>query len=133
MVFGQFVVDEGLHIAPEDIDAEIERLSALMGGNDQAELFKGFLSTPQSRTSILNDLVSAKATDQLAAIARGENPPKGSAQSEAAEDAESDVEAAADTDAEPVDAVAETPDTDAPAAEADVEEAVEPAESDETA
>ena len=126
LVFGQFVVDEGLHIASEDIDAEIERLSALMGGSDQAELFKGFLSTPQSRTSILNDLVSAKATDQLAAIARGENPPKGSAQSEA-------VEAEASADAEPEAAVAELPEEDAPAAEATVEEAVEPAESDETA
>jgi trigger factor len=76
LALGQLVQDEELAASDEDLEAEIDRMSSLLGG-DQAGKFRQFLTTEQSRMNIANRVASDRALARLVAIAKGENPPKG--------------------------------------------------------
>ncbi len=47
----------------------------VFGSDEQAAQFRQFFSTPQSRLNIQTDLLTNRAMERLAAIAKGENPP----------------------------------------------------------
>ena len=59
-------------MTPEEIDAEIERLSSPL--KDQAESLRKLLDTPTSRRRIELDLLTDKAVRRLADMARGRTP-----------------------------------------------------------
>jgi trigger factor len=79
LALSELVRQEQLDASDEDIDSEIDRIVASIGG-EQSSRFRQFLSTQQSRTNIGADLVTSRAMERLAAIAKGENPPIGAAQ-----------------------------------------------------
>jgi trigger factor len=81
LALGELVRQEQLDASDEDIDSEIDRIVASIGG-EQSSRFRQFLSTQQSRTNIGADLITSRAMERLAAIAKGENPPIGTAQAE---------------------------------------------------
>jgi trigger factor len=72
LVLGKVVEVEGLTVAPEEIDAEIDRLSSPL--KDQADNLRKLLDTPASRHRIELDLLTDKAVRRLADIARGRAP-----------------------------------------------------------
>ncbi|HET7010814.1 MAG TPA: trigger factor [Anaerolineales bacterium] len=74
LVLGKVVEAEGLAVTPEDIDAEIERMSAPL--KERADGLKKLLDTPTSRHRIELDLLTDKAVRRLADIARGRAPEK---------------------------------------------------------
>jgi FKBP-type peptidyl-prolyl cis-trans isomerase (trigger factor) len=72
LVLGKVVEVEGLTVAPEEIDAKIDRLSSPL--KDQADNLRKLLDTPASRHRIELDLLTDKAVRRLADIARGRAP-----------------------------------------------------------
>jgi trigger factor len=118
LALGELVRREQLDASDEDIDSEIDRIVASIGG-EQSSRFRQFLSTQQSRTNIGADLVTSRAMERLAAIAKGENPPIGAAQ--AAETA------ATEAAEEPAPAAEATGEADLPAEAAESLEPIEPA------
>ena len=97
---GELVRREELGVTPEDVEAEIDRISQMWGGED-ASRFRQYLATDQSRNNISNQLVSDRVLGRLVAIAKGENPPVGPDQ----------PEPAAESQAEPAGAAEDTEDT----------------------
>lgn len=102
LVLSEFVRQEHLTVSADEIDSEIDQLSKAFGSDEQAEQFKQFFASDQSRFNIQNDLLTDRAMVQLAGIAKGENPPVGAPAAstpgpgeEAASEAES--ETASDT------------------------------------
>jgi trigger factor len=102
LVLSEFVRQEHLTVSADEIDSEIDQLSKAFGSDEQAEQFKQFFASDQSRFNIQNDLLTDRAMIQLAGIAKGENPPVGAPAAstpgpgeEAASEAES--ETASDT------------------------------------
>jgi trigger factor len=83
LALGELVRREELVVDDSAVDAEIEAMSTMLGGDEQAGRFKQFLMTPESRFNIGNRLVANRAMERLAAIAKGENPPIGPAVVEA--------------------------------------------------
>lgn len=83
LVMRQFVQQEQIVISSEEIDAEIARMIGTVDG-EQAQWFQQFLSTPQSRQNIGADMMTSRAVERLAAIARGENPPAAAAEAASA-------------------------------------------------
>jgi trigger factor len=118
LALGELVRREQLDASDEDIDSEIDRIVASIGG-EQSSRFRQFLSTQQSRSNIGADLVTSRAMERLAAIAKGENPPIGAAQ--AAETA------ATEAAEEPAPAAEATGEADLPAEAAESLEPIEPA------
>ena len=117
---GELVRREELGVTPEDVEAEIDRISQMWGGED-ASRFRQYLATDQSRNNISNQLVSDRVLGRLVAIAKGENPPVGPDQPEpetepeaepagAAEDTEEDVVETAEASAAEPEAVDEQTD-----------------------
>ncbi|HEX3050486.1 MAG TPA: trigger factor [Aggregatilineaceae bacterium] len=74
LALAEFVKHEGLLITDTDVDTEIEQMVTMLGG-EQADQFRQFLTTSQSRFNIANRLASNRAFARLTAIAKGENPP----------------------------------------------------------
>ena len=97
LAFGEFLRLENVTTSEAEIDAEIERMSAVFG-EEQAPTFKQYLSNTQSRTKIENELVTSRGIDLLAAIALGEEVPAPSpapvAESVAVEEAVSEADTA---------------------------------------
>jgi trigger factor len=118
LALGELVRREQLDASDEDIDSEIDRIVASIGG-EQSSRFRQFLSTQQSRSNIGADLVTSRAMERLAAIAKGENPPIGAAQA--------DETAATEAAEEPAPAAEATGEADLPAEAAESLEPIEPA------
>ena len=94
LVLSELVRQEKLTVSTSDVDHEIDQMTQAFGGGEQGEQFRQFFSSPQSRMNIHTDLLTDRAMKQLAAIAKGENPPVGSADGEeepAAETAETET------------------------------------------
>ncbi len=78
---GELVRREELGVTDEDVEAEIDRISQMWGGED-ASRFRQYLATDQSRSNISNQMISDRVLGRLVAIAKGENPPIGPDQPE---------------------------------------------------
>ncbi len=76
LALGELVKREELTISDEDLDAEIDKMSASMGGG-QSEQLKKFLTTDASRFNISNRMATDRAFERLVAIAKGESPAVG--------------------------------------------------------
>jgi trigger factor len=74
LVLGKVVETEKLTVNDQDIEEEINHLSAPWGGERAAEM-RRLLSTDQARGSLALDVLTDKALDRLAALARGEDVP----------------------------------------------------------
>ncbi len=102
---GELVRREELGVTAEDVEAEIDRISQMWGGED-ASRFRQYLTTDQSRNNISNQLVSDRVLGRLVAIAKGENPPVGPDQPEPETEPEAEPAGAAeDTEATAEDVV----------------------------
>ena len=97
LVMSEVVRQEKLSVSAADIDAEIDQMVQMFGSGEQADQFRQFFSSPQSRLNIQTDLLTNHAMERLAAIAKGENPPI--ADPDAAEEhvEDADTQAASET------------------------------------
>jgi trigger factor len=75
LVMSEVVRQEKLSVSAADIDAEIDQMVQVFGSSEQADQFRQFFSSPQSRLNIQTDLLTNHAMERLATIAKGENPP----------------------------------------------------------
>jgi trigger factor len=73
LVLEELARREGLAAKPEDVDAEIDRMSELMGTD--ADRMREVLDTPGGRESLRADLAISRAQERAIQIARGEAPP----------------------------------------------------------
>lgn len=73
LVLGRIVEAERIEVTPEEVKAEIDRLSAFFG--DQAGRMQKGLNSEQGRQSLVIEMLANKAVQRLMAIARGEAPP----------------------------------------------------------
>jgi trigger factor len=73
LVLNQVARHEGLQVDSEEIEAEIDRLSAMLG--DEADQMRQVLDTPEGRQSVADDLVIAQVQKRVEQIAKGEAPP----------------------------------------------------------
>ncbi len=102
---------EGLEPESEEVEAEIERLSEMLG--PQGEELRQMLDSPEGRQSVADDLIMTRAQERVVQIGKGEAPPKEDKEEAVAEavvetEAEGEVEAGAE---------AETPAAEEPVAE----------------
>ncbi len=97
LAFAEFLRQEDVSISETEIDAEIERMSAVFD-QEQVPVLKQYLSSTQSRAYIENELVTNRGVNLLAAIALGEEVP---APGPAAEEQPIAVEEATSQEAEP--------------------------------
>jgi len=111
LVMANVAEEERLAVDDETIDAEIDRLSEMMG--DRADEMRAILNTPSGRLSVADDLMVARVQERILQIARGEAP----ALEEETEEAEAKVEGEGPS-----------PEGPAPAGEADTDEAKAEAE-----
>lgn len=102
---------EGLEVAPEEIEAEIEEMLANSAG-ENAGAMRRALNSESTRESIRGSLLSRKVMERLVAIVQGPEPDAGQAAAEAAA-AASDVDVAAEAEADTI-ASAEADTTDTP-------------------
>jgi trigger factor len=72
LVLEEIARREGLEPSPEDVEAEIERMSERMG--PQAGEMRELLDTPGGRESVTADLAITQAQERALQIARGEAP-----------------------------------------------------------
>jgi trigger factor len=72
LALGSIVSQEKLAASDDDIESQIDKLSAQFG--EQAATFRNMLSRPDSKRNIALDLVTNRAFHRLIEIARGENP-----------------------------------------------------------
>lgn len=73
LALAEIVRREGLQVSPDEVKKEIDAMSAALG-DDQADEFREFLSTPDQQRRIENDLLTKKAIERLAQIAKGMAP-----------------------------------------------------------
>ncbi len=73
LILGKVVELEKLDISDEDVDDQIEKLSTPFG--EQAGAIRKLFATADARRSLSVDLITRKALQRLAAIARGEDVP----------------------------------------------------------
>jgi trigger factor len=80
LVLSQIVEREQLKTGPDEVEAEITRLSAPWG--EYSDRMRRALSTDRARVSLATDLLANKAVQRLAAVARGEAiaPPEAASQ-----------------------------------------------------
>ncbi|WP_162909345.1 trigger factor [Aggregatilinea lenta] len=123
LALSELVHQEEISLSAEELDAELDRMSQQMGG-DQAEQLRALLNTDVNRSDISNRLVSERALARLAAIARGENPPQAEAAAEPAAEQADEAIAEADTASEPavVEEAAPVADAEQPAEDAEPSE-----------
>jgi trigger factor len=109
LALGEVVRQEGLKVEESEVEAEVERLSGIMG--DRAEEMREMLQSSGGRLSVMDDLLTAKAQERVTQIGKGEAPPlEGKAEAEVAE-AEAEVaeaEVSAEAIEEPVGEVLES-------------------------
>lgn len=70
LVLSAFAARENIVVAPEEVEAEIDRQSEMFG--EHAQAFRRLLASDASRGQIISNLFSRYTTDRLVAIARGE-------------------------------------------------------------
>jgi trigger factor len=73
LVLDGIAEQEGLQVEPEEVEAELERMSEMMG--PEADEMMATLSSPGGRLMVANDLVTTKAQQRAVQIAKGEAPP----------------------------------------------------------
>jgi trigger factor len=105
LVLNQVAEREHLEVEVEEIDAEIDRLSEMMG--EQAGDMREMLESPTGRLSVADDLMVARVQARIVEIGKGEAPP---------------LEEAADKDAEVETEMTEEAEENASDAPAGVEE-----------
>jgi trigger factor len=69
LALGKVVELEGITVEEEEVEAEIERMSSSFG--EQADKAREVFSSPDNMRSIASDLLTNRALQRLAAIARG--------------------------------------------------------------
>lgn len=74
LVLSQLAEDEGIEVEDEDVEAELDTLTASMG--DDAARFRDLFSGADNRESIRRNLFTRKTLERLSAIASGEADPK---------------------------------------------------------
>jgi trigger factor len=95
---------EGLEADPDEIEAEIDRVSEMMGEN--AEQMRQMLDSPEGRKSVADDLIMAQSQERIRQIGKGEAPPleeeeqEAEAQPESAPEAEQELAAEAEAEEE---------------------------------
>lgn len=89
LVLGKVVDLEGLQVLDDEIEAEIDRMLEAMGGQAAEQLRKAF-HEPNTMRRIGLDLLTQKAIDRLAAIAKGEADAIESSDEPAASEAEAE-------------------------------------------
>ncbi|MCK9518145.1 MAG: trigger factor [Dehalococcoidia bacterium] len=101
LALSQLAEDEKIEATPEDVEAELERLSAPLG--DDAANFRNIFQTDEGQSHLRRNLVSQKTLDRLAEIASGEPLPGAPAASEPESKTEEPAsdDAAADAQEEP--------------------------------
>lgn len=84
LVLSQLAEEEGIKVSNEDVESELDRLSAPLG--EQADQFRQLFASQDGVSTIARNLLSQKTLDRLAAIAAGEagDAPDGAATEEAA-------------------------------------------------
>lgn len=97
LILGEVVELEGLEVAEDEIDAEIERMLEPLGEEASPELRKAF-GSPNGRRRIAIDLLTDKGVNRLLAIARGDTIPEVEGGVEQAADAEPDASTSEETD-----------------------------------
>jgi len=70
LALGKVVELEGITVDEEEVEAQIERISSSFG--EQSDKAREVFSSPDNMRSIASDLLTNKALQRLAAIARGE-------------------------------------------------------------
>jgi len=70
LALGKVVELEGITVEEEEVEAQIKRMSSSFG--EQADKAREVFSSPDNMRSIASDLLTNKALQRLAAIARGE-------------------------------------------------------------
>ncbi len=98
LVLNEAARQEGLEADPEEVEAEINRLSEMMG--DEAEQMRQALDSPGGRQSIANDLVMDQVQERIMQIAKGEAPPLEEVEAEPEVEAEAKAEIEAEAEAE---------------------------------
>lgn len=86
LALGKLVDAEQLLTTDADIDGEISKMIADLGGEERAGQFRQYFDTPHSRMNIANQMTSDRAIGRLLAIAKGEEPPVGVPREDVAED-----------------------------------------------
>lgn len=92
LILGRLVEVEGLSVEDEDVDDEIK--TRVLSFGEQATLAQRVMDTPRMRDLLSNELLTAKAVERLALIARGEAPELAAAEGSAAETAQGEKRAA---------------------------------------
>ncbi len=73
LILGQVAEEDGLKVAPEEIDAEVKRLlDSSTGTQENKENLEKALNAEDARESIQDTLLTRKTIERLTAIARGE-------------------------------------------------------------
>ncbi|HLY26729.1 MAG TPA: trigger factor [Aggregatilineales bacterium] len=75
LVMGEVVTKEKLEVSDDDLNTQIDNMSAQFG--EQAAVFKKMLLREETQRNIELDLLTERARKRLMQIARGENPPLG--------------------------------------------------------
>ena len=73
LVMGEVAEREGLTVEDEEIEAEIDRLSEMMG--EQADQMREMLESPGGRLTVKDDLMVDRVQKRIVEIAKGEAPP----------------------------------------------------------
>jgi trigger factor len=73
LIMGEVAKREGLTVEDEEIEAEIDRLSEMMG--EQADQMRDMLESPGGRLSVADDLLVNQVQKRIVEIAKGEAPP----------------------------------------------------------
>lgn len=81
LVLRQVMRDEGLDVTNSQVQAEIDRLVAPFG-EQGGQMYRSLFERPEMLAGIRNDVLTRHVYDRIVAIARGENPEKGSVVSE---------------------------------------------------
>ncbi len=69
LILAQLAEAEGISVAPEEVEAEVERISQTYG--DRAEQVAEALSSEEARSSVTDDLFNRKLMERLLAIVAG--------------------------------------------------------------
>jgi FKBP-type peptidyl-prolyl cis-trans isomerase (trigger factor) len=69
----QLILDEGITVSPDEVNAEIDRIVGRFDDNRQTSVRKLF-GDQAMRDNVLNDLLRARTQERLVAIAKGEAP-----------------------------------------------------------
>jgi trigger factor len=102
LVLGEVAKKEELGVEDAQVEAEIERLSEMMG--DQSDEMREMLASPGGRLSVEDDLLTEKVQERVVEIGKGEAPEvevEAEAEVEPEAKVEGEVEAEVESEAEP--------------------------------